>query len=129
MSEKAPFDPTRIKYGFTRKIDTACGSLYITINSDDNDKPYEIFISLGKSGGCMNAMSESLGRLVSLALQNGVDIKKIHKSLYKIRCPSPWNVGSKNQVLSCIDAVSIGIKMFLEDKGVKVEVKEKEIVR
>jgi ribonucleoside-diphosphate reductase alpha chain len=64
-----------------------------------------------------------VGRLVSLALRGGVDIKVITEQLKGIRCPSPsWANGKK--IFSCADAIARVLeKRSLDQKEiVKVEV-------
>jgi ribonucleoside-diphosphate reductase alpha chain len=56
----------------TDKIKTGFGNLYVTITYF-NQKPFEVFSSIGKSGYSTMADAEAIGRLVSLALRSGVD--------------------------------------------------------
>ncbi len=89
--------------GFTRRVTTGCGNLYVTVNFDDNGI-CELFTSLGKSGGCASAQLEAISRLCSLALRSGIDVQSIIKHLKGIRCPSiAWDSG--HAVLSCADAI------------------------
>jgi len=89
--------------GVTERVETGCGSLFVTINSDDKGL-CEIFLRMGRSGGCTHAQSEATGRLVSLALRSGIDPEEILKSLRGIRCPLPkWTNG--DVTLSCADAI------------------------
>lgn len=63
-------------YGFTQKINTGLGVLYLTINEVDG-KPFEVFATIGKSGRSVTAKAEAIGRLVSLSLRSGVDVEDI----------------------------------------------------
>ncbi|MDI6846153.1 MAG: adenosylcobalamin-dependent ribonucleoside-diphosphate reductase [Candidatus Saccharicenans sp.] len=60
----------------TDKIKTGLGNLYVTITFL-NDKPFEVFASIGKSGYSTMADAEAIGRLISLALRSGVDPKEV----------------------------------------------------
>jgi len=95
-------------YGITDKVEMGCGrSLFVTVNSfkhNGEEYPCEVFINIGKSGGCLKALTEALGRIISIALQGGIDIKEITHQLLGIRCPSSkWRKGGL--VYSCPDAI------------------------
>lgn len=62
--------------GFTSKITTGMGQLYITVTEMDG-RPFEVFATIGKSGKSTTAKTEAIGRLISLALRAGVDVADI----------------------------------------------------
>ena len=72
----------------TDKIKTGFGNLYVTI-SYYNQKPFEVFTSIGKSGYTTMADAEALGRLISLALRSGVDSKEVISQLKGIGGSEP----------------------------------------
>ncbi|MHC4644013.1 MAG: adenosylcobalamin-dependent ribonucleoside-diphosphate reductase [Planctomycetota bacterium] len=72
--------PERLS-GFTRKIATGRGKLYVTINEDDKGRPIELFAKIGKSGREDFAYTEALGRCITLGLRWGVPLQVIHKHL------------------------------------------------
>jgi len=91
--------------GITTKLNTGQGSLYVTINVDENDQPIEVFANIGKNGGDTAALAEAIGRLISIALQNGVSIKEISKTLRGITGSRPvWNNG--NLIKSVPDGIA-----------------------
>jgi len=105
--------------GSTREVKTGCGDMYVTINNDENG-PFEMFCAMGKSGGCISAYSEAIGRLVSLALRSGVDPKQVVKQMKGIRCSRPvFDTGGITY--SCADAISKTIQSHLsQDNTVQV---------
>jgi ribonucleoside-diphosphate reductase alpha chain len=66
--------------GFTTRIKTGYGHLYITVTEYEG-KPFEVFATIGKSGRSTTAKTEAIGRLVSLALRSGVTVDKIVNQL------------------------------------------------
>ena len=90
--------------GTVARVNTGCGSLYITVAYDDLGI-FEVFATLGKSGGCASAQLEATCRLITLALRCGVDVASVVKQLRGIRCPSiAWEEGKS--ILSCADAIA-----------------------
>ena len=55
--------------GITYRTNTPVGEAFITINHNEYKEPFEIFITIGKSGSDIAAMAEALGRMVSLNLR------------------------------------------------------------
>jgi len=84
----------RVLRGFTTKLNTGQGSLYVTINQDESDAPIEVFANIGKSGGDTAALAEAIGRLISMALQKGVSVEELSQTLLGITGSRPvWNEG------------------------------------
>lgn len=55
--------------GSTYRKETPLGRAYITVNSDERGEPLEVFLNVGKAGSEVSAVSEAIGRLVSLVLR------------------------------------------------------------
>lgn len=72
----APMERPDSLSSVTDKIKTGFGNLYVTITFYEN-KPFEVFASIGKSGYSTMADAEALGRLISLCLRSGIDPKEV----------------------------------------------------
>ena len=101
--------------GWTYRMQTGCGPLYVTINEDDEGL-FELFTTMGKAGGCAASQSEAIGRMVSLAWRSGVQPNQVIKQLLDISCHSPSGFG-ENKVLSCADAVAKAIRSHMSSAG------------
>ena len=111
---KAPRSRPVLTSGATRRIRTGEGSLYITINEDENGL-CEIFTTIGKAGGNAAAQSEAISRLISLALRSGIDPYAIVKQLKGISGPNPtWEDG--RLILSTPDAIGKALDDYLKHR-------------
>ncbi|VEN73383.1 Vitamin B12-dependent ribonucleotide reductase [Candidatus Desulfarcum epimagneticum] len=94
--------------GFTRKIKTGLGDLYVTVTEFEGE-PFEVFATIGKSGRSTTAKTEAIGRLVSLALRSGVNVEKIVEQLKGIGGEHPV-FQNGGLVMSIPDAISRVLK-------------------
>jgi ribonucleoside-diphosphate reductase alpha chain len=106
--------------GRTYKVKTGYGTLYVTINNDEEGKPFEVFTSIGKSGGYMQEQSEAISRLISVALRAGVKIHDIVDQLKGIRGPMP-TMTSRGTVLSLPDAIGKIIEDHIADSASNIQ--------
>jgi len=116
--EKSRIAPRRrpaTTVGVTKRIDTGCGHLYVTINTDETGI-CEVFTQMGKVGGCASAQLEAIARLISLSLRSNIKTESIIRQLRGIRCPSPmWSKGK--MILSCADGIASALEEFLAKDG------------
>lgn len=68
--KELPKRPVKVE-GATYRIETPLGTAFITVNHDEENNPYELFINIGKAGSEVAAMAEALGRLISTTLRFG----------------------------------------------------------
>ncbi|MCB5224882.1 MAG: vitamin B12-dependent ribonucleotide reductase [Candidatus Cloacimonadaceae bacterium] len=113
----APRSRPEVTHGITRRLETGCGHMYVTINTDDRGA-CEVFVQMGKVGGCASAQLEAIARLSSLALRSDVKLQAIIRQLKGIRCQSPmWHKGEI--ISSCGDAVGKALEAFLQEYNIK----------
>lgn len=93
-----------IMNGKTYRVKTGYGNLYVTINDDEKKEPFEVFATIGKTGGFFSEQAEAITRLISLALRSGVSAESVIDDLKGIRGPNPVFT-EKGTVLSLPDAI------------------------
>lgn len=107
-----PKERPKVLEGKTIKIETGEGDLFVTINQDEEGDPFELFATMGKSGGFSAAQTEAIGRLISLCFRSGIEPNQIIKQLKGIRSDKPIGFGS-NRVLSSPDAIAKALEVYL----------------
>ncbi len=101
--------------GFTTKMPTGYGNLYVTVTEHEG-KPFEVFATIGKSGKSTTAKTEAIGRLVSLALRSGVHVEHVIEQLKGIGGEHPI-FQKDGLVLSIPDAIGRVLeKRYMNDK-------------
>ncbi len=110
-------------HGATYQIETPVGTAFVTINTNGNNEPLELFINVGKAGSDVTAMAEAMGRLASLVLRIEADntsserAKQIFNQLIGIGGSKSLGFGDK-RVRSLPDAVAKVLAMHF---GYKVK--------
>ncbi|URA10329.1 adenosylcobalamin-dependent ribonucleoside-diphosphate reductase [Thermospira aquatica] len=95
------------------KTKTGSGTLYTSIGLDERGWPIEIFINISKHGSEVSAFSEALGRVISIALQNGVSPLDLADTLIGITGDSiTWDNGKV--IKSVPDAIGKILKEYGE---------------
>ncbi|MGB4268669.1 MAG: vitamin B12-dependent ribonucleotide reductase [Spirochaetota bacterium] len=108
-----------VTWGKTLKMNTGCGSLYVTINEDEHGL-FEVFATMGKAGGCAASQTEAVSRLISLSLRSGIEPQQIIKQLKGVRCPNQaWVKGGK--IYSCADAIAKAMERYINPDVVQSE--------
>ena len=111
-----------ITEGRTRRMRTGDGTLYVTVNEDENGL-CEVFTAIGKAGGTVAAQTEAISRLISLALRSGVDPNSIINQLKGISGPNPtWEDGQL--ILSTPDAIGRALETFVNGDSPSQEKKK-----
>jgi ribonucleoside-diphosphate reductase alpha chain len=112
------------RYGATVSKATPGGTAHVTMNDDEEGKPFEVFVDIGKGGSDIKAMAEALGRLASLVLRVSSPltprerIQEIVSQLSGIGGPRSMGFG-RNRVRSLPDALAQALEeqYLLEDES------------
>lgn len=99
--------------GRTKKLTTGCGHIYVTVNGDQEKRPFELFTSIGKAGGCASSQAAALGRLISLSLRCGVKPEEVVSQLKGISCQER-SFDAGGTVYSCPDAIAKALDWYLD---------------
>ncbi|MBI4094654.1 MAG: adenosylcobalamin-dependent ribonucleoside-diphosphate reductase [Candidatus Liptonbacteria bacterium] len=102
--------------GKTYKVKTGYGNLYVTVNNDERGAPFEVFATIGKTGGYFQEQSEGICRLVSLSLRSGVKVEEVIGNLKGIRGPMPV-MTNKGTILSLPDAIGQVLEEHVKTNG------------
>lgn len=107
-----PKERPQVLTGKTIAVETGEGDLFVTINQDEEGNPFELFATMGKSGGFAAAQTEAVGRLISLCLRSGIEPNHIIKQLKGIRGGRPIGFGP-NRILSSPDGIAKALEIYL----------------
>jgi ribonucleoside-diphosphate reductase alpha chain len=110
--------PTLLQ-GTTYRAQTPLGTAYVTINTNGDDQPFEVFLNVGKAGSDTAAVAEAMGRLISLVLRLPSSVEprerltQIVDQLSGIGGRRPSGFGH-NRVLSLPDGVASVLENYLK---------------
>jgi ribonucleoside-diphosphate reductase alpha chain len=82
--QRENYTRSAVLYGHTSRVVTDIGTAFITVNRKDDNTPCEVFINIGKGGTDLSELSEAIGRLISIALQQGVSAEQIRDQLFGV---------------------------------------------
>jgi ribonucleoside-diphosphate reductase alpha chain len=97
--------------GSTVEIKTPHGKFFVTVNFHE-DKPIEMFFSVGKQGGLVNVVIDALARICSKGLQAGMTMEWIVDTLEGLKGDQPFwfkisdDEEKARQAQSIVDALS-----------------------
>ena len=80
--------------GITVEVETAGGTMFVTVNVDEHRQPFEVFLRIGKAGEVEYAHLEGLGRMISYCLRIGGDPEGIIDHLKGITSEPVWSKGA-----------------------------------
>ena len=121
----------KLSRGMTVQKQSPLGSVFVTVNDDDAGDPLEVFMTAGKAGSDITAMSEAMARLMSLVLRIASPLtpmerlKEIQNQLGGIGGSRQHGFG-KNAVRSLPDAVALAIDEMLKARAESIATSEGE---
>ncbi len=111
-----------LSHGMTVKKESPLGSVFVTVNDDEQGEPLEIFLTAGKAGSDITALGEAMGRLMSLVLRISSPLspmerlREIQNQLGGIGGSRQHGFG-KNTVRSLPDAIALPIDEVLKARA------------
>ena len=107
-----------VTHGSTFCKKCACGTLYVTINKDNEDNIVEVFTHTSKGGICQANLNAET-RMASLALRSGVRVSEVIDQLKGISCPACTTMKAKGKQvdgMSCADIIARTMEQFIKPK-------------
>ena len=106
----------RILDGKTFQYQCGCGKIYVTVNHTKAGAIREVFVTVGKSGSCMQAHAAAEGRLSSLFLRSGGHVDKLINHLSGLSCGnSKQATDDFPAILSCPSILELALKDAIEE--------------
>ncbi len=104
----------------TTKLDTEMGSLFVTVSTDEDGEPFEVFGHMGKGGSFQHGVTELACRLISLHLRRGTPIDEVIDQCQGIAEMQPFvnrlDDGTPVWVLGLGDGIAHVLKQHLKTK-------------
>lgn len=101
-------------YGATYPKRCACGTLYITVNHNEDGKILECFVHTSKNGICQSNIN-ALTRMISVAMRSGIKIDEIIDQLQGINCPACVKSKANGNIIDGISCPDIISKVIREE--------------
>jgi|SRR6266849_5651558 len=97
------------------KVHTPDGTMFFNI-IEDKDKPVGVTIILGKAGSSVQAWSQALAAVITLALRNNVEISIIAEEVSSITTDKV-SFSNDRVIRSVPDAIAQAILIYLANKS------------
>lgn len=115
MTEVTRIKRPSVVSSVTYRVRTGCDqSLYVTVGTVE-DRVIEVFLTIGKTGGCHLALNSALGIAISEGLQHGVPLDVYVDALKGVKCDRPVAFPRVDQMFSCPDAVYRILDRYLDE--------------
>ena len=105
----------------TTKLQTELGNLYVTVSTDEDGEPFEVFGWLGKGGSFQHGVTELACRLISLHLRRGTPLEEVIDQCQGIQEMQPFfnqmPDGRSVAVMGLADGIAHILKGHLKAKA------------
>jgi ribonucleoside-diphosphate reductase alpha chain len=113
--------------GATYHIPTPLGKAFVTVNENNDNQPFEVFITTAKAGSETAAVSEAIGRLISYILRVASPVEprerlvEVLRQLEGIGGGRPTGFGP-NRILSLPDGLARALSAYVHDtSGLEIQ--------
>ena len=110
----------------TTKLQTEFGSLFVTVSTDEDGAPFEVFGFLGKGGSFQHGVTELACRLISLHLRRGTPLEEVIDQIQGIQEMAPFfnkmSDGRSVAVLGLGDGIAHILKAHMKARDAAQEV-------
>ena len=109
----------------TTRLQTEMGNLFVTVSTDEDGEPFEVFGWLGKGGSFQHGVTELACRLISLHLRRGTPLEEVIDQIQGIQEMQPyWNQmpdGRSVAVLGLADGIAHILSGYLKARQEREE--------
>lgn len=96
----------------TIRVVTPEGTMFVSIMTDDSEKPVAVDIIIGKAGTTIRAWAQSLARIMTVALEHGVTIENFIEELSSQHSSKSRRSTDKIDVYSGPEGVCVALLKF-----------------
>jgi hypothetical protein len=109
--------------GYTCKVQTPDGTMFITINENASGEPVELHIHVGKSGASLQAWADALARVASLGLSlGGFSVGDLLSEISNITSDRKVRIANGSSIRSGPEGVAYAIQRYREVKWAQLRV-------
>lgn len=104
----------------TVKLNTGCGSMYLTTTKDEDGSIDQTFVSRGSRGTCLSNQT-AVSRLISLSLRSGVAVEHVIDQLRSVPvCPAYYGQKCRGEDVSpgssCPSAIAFELEKYAKEQ-------------
>lgn len=98
------------------RVPTPDGTMYVTIMENENRRPFQILINIGKAGTSVSAWADALSRIVSKLFETGVGVNEIIEEFSLMGTDKVARMDDGSQVHSGPEGVAVALMRYRSGK-------------